>query len=122
MSGFLTCRLRVFALSKLTIAALENCAPADSQRTGSPLGSARTLSKLSNPDPDPAIERTACIRAGQMADIVVGKIARFPDGSQAVPIDQSEGTTVRDEFYSTVAGKSAAQMKAHWSRVVTLTS
>jgi ABC-type phosphate transport system substrate-binding protein len=54
----------------------------------------------------------------QVADIFLGKTTRFPDGSQAVPIDQSEGTLARDEFYARIAGKSAAQMKAYWSRII----
>jgi ABC-type phosphate transport system substrate-binding protein len=54
----------------------------------------------------------------QVTDIFLGKTTRFPDGSQAVPIDQSEGTTARDEFYARIAGKSAAQMKAYWSRII----
>jgi ABC-type phosphate transport system substrate-binding protein len=54
----------------------------------------------------------------QIADIFLGKITRFPDGSPAVPIDQSEGTAARDEFYVLIAGKSAAQMKAYWSRII----
>ena len=58
------------------------------------------------------------LRRTQVADIFLGKTTRFPDGSQAVPIDQSEGTSARDEFYSAVAGKSAAQMKAYWSKII----
>jgi ABC-type phosphate transport system substrate-binding protein len=54
----------------------------------------------------------------QVADIFLGKTTRFPDGSPAVPIDQSEGTPARDEFYTKIAGKSAAQMKAYWSRII----
>jgi ABC-type phosphate transport system substrate-binding protein len=54
----------------------------------------------------------------QAVDIFLGKSARFPDGSPAVPIDQAEGTAVRDEFYSSFAGKSAAQIKAHWSKII----
>jgi len=54
----------------------------------------------------------------QLVDIFLGKAARFPDGSQAVPIDQSEGTPARDEFYTRIAGKSAAQMKAYWSKII----
>ncbi len=54
----------------------------------------------------------------QVADIFLGKTTRFPDGSLAVPIDQSEGTPARDEFYTKIAGKSAAQMKAYWSRII----
>jgi ABC-type phosphate transport system substrate-binding protein len=54
----------------------------------------------------------------QMADIFLGKTTRFPDGAPAVPIDQSEGTLARDEFYLRIVGKSAAQMKAYWSRII----
>jgi ABC-type phosphate transport system substrate-binding protein len=54
----------------------------------------------------------------QVADIFLGKTTRFPDGSPAVPIDQTEGTPARDEFYTKIAGKSAAQMKAYWSRII----
>ncbi len=54
----------------------------------------------------------------QVADIFLGKSSRFPDGSRAVPIDQSEGTAARDEFYARIAGKSAVQMKAYWSRII----
>ncbi len=52
----------------------------------------------------------------QLGDIFLGKTSRFPDGSRAVPIDQSEGSPARDEFYAQIAGKSAAQMKAYWSQ------
>jgi ABC-type phosphate transport system substrate-binding protein len=54
----------------------------------------------------------------QITDIFLGKTARFPDGSPAIPIDQSEGEAVRDEFYSTFTGKSAAQIKAYWSKII----
>jgi ABC-type phosphate transport system substrate-binding protein len=48
----------------------------------------------------------------------LGKASRFPDGSQAIPIDQAEGSAVRDEFYDKVAGRSAAQIKAYWSKII----
>lgn len=54
----------------------------------------------------------------QVADIFLGKAARFPDGSPAVPIDQAEASPVRDMFYTQFIGKSAAQMKAHWSKII----
>jgi len=54
----------------------------------------------------------------QLADIFLGKTDRFPDGSQAVAIDQAEGSAARDEFYDKVAGKSAAQIKAFWSKII----
>jgi ABC-type phosphate transport system substrate-binding protein len=54
----------------------------------------------------------------QVADIFLGKINHFPDGSQATPVDQPEGAATRDEFYSTFTGKSPAQIKAHWSKII----
>ena len=54
----------------------------------------------------------------QVVDIFLGRAGRFPDGSQAVPIDQAEGSAARDAFYLTFAGKSAAQLKAHWSKII----
>lgn len=54
----------------------------------------------------------------QVADIFLGKTTRFPDGRQALPIDQSEGAVARYEFYTEFTGKSAAQLKAHWSKII----
>lgn len=54
----------------------------------------------------------------QVMDIFLGKTSRFPDGSQAVPVDQVEGAAARDAFYTRFAGKSPAQLKAHWSKII----
>jgi ABC-type phosphate transport system substrate-binding protein len=54
----------------------------------------------------------------QVADIFLGKVNRYPDGSPAVPIDQTEGSQARDEFYATYAGKSPAQIKALWAKII----
>ena len=54
----------------------------------------------------------------QVTDIFLGKVSRFPNGTQAVPIDQEEGSPARDEFYLAYAGKSAAQMKSHWAKII----
>jgi ABC-type phosphate transport system substrate-binding protein len=58
------------------------------------------------------------LNATQVADIFLGKTSRFPDGSQAVPIDQSEDSPARDRFYSQFTGKSPSQVKAHWSKII----
>jgi ABC-type phosphate transport system substrate-binding protein len=60
----------------------------------------------------------AALSKSQVADLFLGKSTRFPGGTQAVPIDQSEGTRARDEFYATFAGKSAAQVKAYWAKII----
>lgn len=54
----------------------------------------------------------------QVADIFLGKASRFPGGGQATPIDQTEDSSTRDEFYTTFTGKSASQLKAHWSKII----
>lgn len=54
----------------------------------------------------------------QVVDIFMGKASRFPDGSRAMPIDQIEGSAARDAFYARFAGKSPAQLKAHWSKII----
>jgi ABC-type phosphate transport system substrate-binding protein len=54
----------------------------------------------------------------QVADLFSGKTNRFPNGIQAIPVDQAEGSRTRDEFYMKIAGKTAAQIKAYWSRII----
>ena len=54
----------------------------------------------------------------QITDIFLGKTVRFPNGNAAVPVDQAEGTPARDEFYARFTGKSAGQLKAHWSKII----
>ncbi len=60
----------------------------------------------------------ATLNKAQVTDIFLGKVSRFPNGAQAVPIDQEEGSPARDEFYTAYAGKSAAQMKSHWAKIM----
>ena len=61
---------------------------------------------------------TTSLTANQVVDIFLGRTSRFPDGAPAVPIDQAESSRARDEFYARFAGKSAAQMKAYWSKII----
>jgi ABC-type phosphate transport system substrate-binding protein len=58
------------------------------------------------------------LNANQVADIFLGKTSRFPDGSPAVPIDHSEDSPTREKFYSQYTGKSPAQVKSHWSKLI----
>ena len=58
------------------------------------------------------------LNADQVADIFLGKTSRFPDGTQAVPIDQSEDSPAREKFYAQFTGKSQAQLKAYWSKII----
>lgn len=53
-----------------------------------------------------------------VAKIFLGKAKSFPDGTQAVPVDQNEGAAARGSFNSTVLGKSDSQLKSYWSRLI----
>ena len=52
----------------------------------------------------------------QLTDIYLGRSARFPDGTPALPCDLAENSPLRAEFYTQLIGKSQAQIKAHWSK------
>jgi ABC-type phosphate transport system substrate-binding protein len=54
----------------------------------------------------------------QLTDIFLGKVSRFPNGLPAVPIDLAEGSAVRDEFYGRFFGKTSAQIRAFWAKVI----
>jgi ABC-type phosphate transport system substrate-binding protein len=54
----------------------------------------------------------------QVSDIFLGRISRLPDGQKVVPLDHPEGSPIRDAFYQEFAGRSAAQVKAHWSKII----
>jgi len=60
----------------------------------------------------------ATLTRNEVVAIFLGKASRFPDGSQTVPVDQPEGSDARDASYLLYAGKSAAQLKAHWSKII----
>lgn len=65
-----------------------------------------------------ASSAVSALTQDQVSQIFLGKASSYPDGGHAAPIDQVAGTPVRDAFYDKVAGKSAAQMKAYWSRLI----
>jgi ABC-type phosphate transport system substrate-binding protein len=58
------------------------------------------------------------LSVNQLADIFLGRVSRFPDGTPAVPVDLADGSMERDQFYAKVAGKTPAQIKAYWSKVI----
>jgi len=54
----------------------------------------------------------------ELTDIFLGRTAQLSGGEPVVPIDQDEGVAARDEFYTTFIGKTAAQLRAHWSKII----
>ena len=58
------------------------------------------------------------LRPDQVAGIFLGEGNSFPDGGEAVALDQSVGSPLRDEFYRKVANRSPALMKAYWTKMI----
>lgn len=79
---------------------------------GAPPAMADVVAVVSVKSPITALSKS------QVTDLFLGKVNRYPDGTQAEPVDQAEGRTARDEFYSKATGKSAAQLKAYWSKII----
>ncbi len=44
------------------------------------------------------------LRVNQVADVFLAQIGSFPEGGEAVAVDQHIGSAIRDEFYSKVTG------------------
>ena len=58
------------------------------------------------------------LTAEQAAGIFLGKSDQLPGAGTAQLLDQTEGSAIRELFYTKVAGKSGSQVKAAWSRLV----
>lgn len=56
-------------------------------------------------------------KAEQIADVFLGKGDAVGGASGLKPVDQAEGSSVRDSFYKSAAGRDAAQLKAYWARL-----
>ncbi len=54
----------------------------------------------------------------RLQDLYLGRTSRFADGRQAEPIDQAPGSPDRATFYATYLGRTLAEVKAHWSRII----
>ena len=64
-------------------------------------------------NPSVAVDK---IDANQVTQIFLKQIQTWPDGKAIQPIDIKEGSPLRTEFYSKVAGRSPGQMRAYWAR------
>lgn len=50
--------------------------------------------------------------------IFLGKKKSYPDGSEAIPVDQKEGAAARSGFVSTILKKNDQQIKAYWAQLL----
>lgn len=53
----------------------------------------------------------------QVEKIYQSKLKEFPNGGQVIPLMINTGP-IKDEFLDRIMGKSDAQMKAHWGKMV----
>ncbi len=53
-----------------------------------------------------------------LADIYLGRATQLPDGTNLTPLNQSESSPAYPEFYRQYLGRSPAQIKSHWSRLI----
>jgi ABC-type phosphate transport system substrate-binding protein len=60
----------------------------------------------------------AKLSPNEVADVFLGKLTRLPGGTAVQPLDQVEGSATRAAFYQQFTGKSPAQVKAFWSKVI----
>ncbi len=58
------------------------------------------------------------VSADDLNRLFLGRASSFADGSKATPLNLAEGQAARDEFDSKVLNRSAAQLKAYWSKLV----
>lgn len=65
----------------------------------------------------PSVEVNNLTR-NEISRLFLGKSKNFPNGEQAVPINQEEGSAEREKFIENVCRKSPSQYKAYWSRLV----
>jgi ABC-type phosphate transport system substrate-binding protein len=65
-----------------------------------------------------ATSAVTTLSKNQLLDIYLGRANRYPNGTQASPLDQAEGSAQRDEFYSKLAGMTGNQIKAYWSKII----
>lgn len=56
--------------------------------------------------------------AEEVARIFLGKTESTATGTLVVAVDQPEGAPVRDEFYRQLTGKTPAQVRAYWARII----
>lgn len=54
----------------------------------------------------------------QIKRMYLGQLKVFPDNSRVKPIDQEEGSLIREMFASSVLGKSSQQLKTYWAKLM----
>ncbi|BFM07964.1 phosphate ABC transporter substrate-binding protein [Halioxenophilus aromaticivorans] len=56
------------------------------------------------------------LSATDISRLFLGKKRSFPDGNEAIPIDQSDSSPIRAAFTETVLKKNEQQIKSYWAQ------
>ncbi|MCC2604706.1 type 2 periplasmic-binding domain-containing protein [Planctobacterium marinum] len=73
---------------------------------------ANSVSIVVHPSNSSALSKDDIVR------IFLGKQSEFPGGGAAVPISLPESNPTTDKFVADVLGKSPAQLKSYWAKLV----
>ncbi len=65
-----------------------------------------------------AKSRVSSLTVSDVADIYLSRTSQLPGGAEAMPIDYNADDAQRAEFYRLVTGKSLAQLRAYWSKLI----
>ncbi|WP_206956173.1 phosphate ABC transporter substrate-binding protein [Trinickia acidisoli] len=60
----------------------------------------------------------SALTENEVADIYLGRTSQLPGGAAVVPIDLADDAANRANFYRIVCGKSPAQLRAYWSKLI----
>ncbi len=52
----------------------------------------------------------------ELENLYMGRSHSLPSGTEVTPIDQSDGSAIRETFYRRVADKEQSALKAYWSK------
>lgn len=58
----------------------------------------------------------AAVTSEDIERVFLGKSSTLPGNVKVDPVDQSEESLSRNEFYRIISGKSAGELKAYWSK------
>jgi len=61
---------------------------------------------------------TAELNQTDISRLFLGKKKTYANGSEALPVDQAEGSSIRSSFVNTVLNKNEQQVKAYWAQLL----
>ena len=62
--------------------------------------------------------QTSALTADQVSQLFMGRASQLPDGTAVKALDLGEGSPVRAQFIDRTLGKTEAQLRSYWSRMI----